>query len=152
MPPQGLPPDDHIPQFGQAVPGVNYVDRPSAYAVIFRRDRRVAVVSTPRGVFLPGGGQEAGEAPDETAVRESMEECGLPIRPSRELGAADQLVFTPGHATGLRKRCTFFAAEVDTVACGRREADHVLLWLTPGEAAQQLSYASHRWAVAKAAA
>jgi 8-oxo-dGTP pyrophosphatase MutT (NUDIX family) len=143
---------DDIREFGEPVAGANYVDRPSAYAVIFRGDLEVAVVSTPRGIFLPGGGREGGETAMQTVIRESSEECGLRVTRASHLGVADQLVFTFGSTTGLRKRCTFFVAEVDSVLCERREADHTLLWLSLDDASRLLSHESHRWAVAEAAA
>ena len=134
-------------QFGQRLADVTYVDRPSAYAVILRSPNEVAVVRTPRGCFLPGGGIEAGETPMHAVVRESLEECGLRVLVTRHLGDADQLIFTPGNAQGWRKRCTFFLAEIEAASSQRREADHALLWLARDDAIAHLAHESQQWAV-----
>jgi 8-oxo-dGTP pyrophosphatase MutT (NUDIX family) len=97
----------------------------------------------------PGGGQEAGESPEQAAVRETLEECGLRIVLGERVGVADELVFAAEENTHFRKRCTFFLAEVvEKVSAG--EADHELLWLAPERAAAELRHESQRWAVAEA--
>ena len=40
----------------------------------------MAVVRTPDGLFLPGGGCEPRESEQGTVIREVMEECGLGVR------------------------------------------------------------------------
>jgi 8-oxo-dGTP diphosphatase len=93
-----------------------------------------------------------GETPARAVVREALEECGLEVRVTGHLGDADQVVFTPGHAHGWRKRCTFFSADAGPAAAEPREVDHVLVWLAPGDAVARLTFVSHQWAVAEAAA
>jgi 8-oxo-dGTP diphosphatase len=68
-----------IPEFGCPATGVEYILRPGGYAVIFSPDGEVAVVATSLGLALPGGGQQAGESPEDAAIRETREECGLRI-------------------------------------------------------------------------
>ncbi len=46
-----------ISEFGK-MPGQVYVPRPGAYCLIFDSQGRIAVMQTPRGCFLPGGGTE----------------------------------------------------------------------------------------------
>ncbi|MFO0960214.1 MAG: NUDIX domain-containing protein [Isosphaeraceae bacterium] len=82
-----------IPEFGTASPGAEYALRPGGYAIIFRASGEVAVVATPIGLALPGGGQEPGEAPESAAAREAAEECGLQIEVGRRVGVADELVY-----------------------------------------------------------
>lgn len=139
-------------QFGERLSHVHYVDRPSAYAVIFRGAGEVAVVSTPHGCFLPGGGIESGETPMQTIIRESLEECGLQIRVIKPVGCADQFVFTPGSANGWCKRSEFFLAEINAPPCERKEIDHSLIWLARKDAVARLAHESQRWAVREAAA
>jgi 8-oxo-dGTP diphosphatase len=134
----------HIPEFGSADAGATYVLRPGGYAVLFNASGAVAVVSTPLGLALPGGGQDEGEAPEDAAVRETREECGLHIRLGKCLGVADELT------AHYRKRCTFFLAEVVAEGVGPGEPDHVLVWLSPEDAVARLLHGSQRWAVAEA--
>jgi 8-oxo-dGTP pyrophosphatase MutT (NUDIX family) len=65
----------------------------------------------PRG-RLPGGGQEDGESPEEAAVREVEEECGLRTALGGYIGIADELVFAAEDRRHYCKRPTFFLAEV----------------------------------------
>lgn len=58
-----------IPQFGTAMPGLVYGERPSAYGVAVNAAGRVLVCRRSRGrILLPGGGLHAGESPRSTAT------------------------------------------------------------------------------------
>jgi 8-oxo-dGTP diphosphatase len=138
-----------ILQFGEAVTGIEYALRPGGYSIVKGPGGTIAVASTSRGYFLPGGGQNGDESPEAAAVREATEECGLRIRILRCLGVADELVYALDEETYFRKRCTFFTAElVRQEGCG--EADHHLVWITADVARAQLEHGSQRWAVAEA--
>jgi 8-oxo-dGTP diphosphatase len=138
-----------ILQFGEPVPGTEYVFRPGGYAIVEGPGAMIAVASTSRGYFLPGGGQDKDESPEEAAVREAYEECGLRIRILRRIGVADELVYALDEATYFRKRCTFFTAEL-LQQDGPGEADHHLVWIASDVARAQLEHGSQRWAVAEA--
>ena len=99
-------------------------------------------METPRGGYLPGGGIEAGETPEEALRREVQEECGLEIRDISRLGEAVQYLFTPGHAAGIRKECVFFGVSVTGAAVAATEPNHILRWLTPAEAEASLAHES----------
>lgn len=145
-----LPPGmlSSIPEFGLAVAGQTYVLRPGSYGVIRNGVGSIAVVFTPQGVFLPGGGQESDESAEAALIREVAEECGLAIHVMGFVGMADELVFSREEQSYFRKRCSFFTAEAQS---GRQplagEPDHQLSWLAPDDAASQLSHESQRWAV-----
>ena len=142
----------NIPEFGERQQGQKYVPRPGAYALIFDAHGRIAIIETPRGGFLPGGGSEGSETPEETLVREVREECGFEISVGVRVGEAVEYVHTAGNAEGIRKECVFFHATVAAGVGGATEADHVLVWLEPKEAQLRLGHESQRWAVAKAMA
>lgn len=143
------PPD--IPEFGERKPGQEYAPRPGAYAVIVDARGRIAVVQTPRGAFLPGGGAEAGETPEETLVREVREECGFNVTLVRRIGEAVQYVHTAGRDIGIRKEGVFFLATRGKPCGAATEADHTLQWLEPTAAEHTLAHGSQRWAVHEAA-
>jgi 8-oxo-dGTP pyrophosphatase MutT (NUDIX family) len=117
--------------------------------VIFSAAGEVAAVSTPKGIFLPGGGQEHGEPPEKAAVRETREECGYDIVIRDRLGIADELVFAADESVYYHKRCTFFLAELGEKV-GAGEQDHQVVWLSPPEALAKLRPESQRWALSKA--
>jgi hypothetical protein len=50
-----------VPIFGVRVEGCPYIIRPSAYAVVRNEEAALAVVQTPRGYYLLGGGIEGDE-------------------------------------------------------------------------------------------
>ena len=135
-----------IPQFGTRPPDREAVARPSAYAILRDAGGRIAVVRTPEGVFLPGGGLEADESPDQAVVREVAEECGLVVTVQRRLGTADQWLFSQAESVHYEIRSTFFEGHIvgPTPAV---EPDTILDWLAPEAAARDLTRESHRWAV-----
>jgi 8-oxo-dGTP pyrophosphatase MutT (NUDIX family) len=112
-------------------------------------DGELAVVSTPSGLALIGGGQNDGESPADAAIREAAEECGLQIKLGPQIGVADELVFAADERTHYRKRCTFFLADISG-SIGAGEPDHELVWLSAADAMNKLRHESQRWAVAKA--
>ena len=138
---------ESIPEFGERIAGVDYIVRPGGYAVVRASNGSIAVVATLGGLYLPGGGQEGGESPADAAVRETLEECGLRVRLTGEIGVADQLVTTRAEGDHYRKRCTFFTAEPVTDDLEESEADHLLCWMTLEEAESRLLDGSQRWAV-----
>jgi 8-oxo-dGTP diphosphatase len=83
------------------MPAVTSVPRAAlgAACVMVDDDGRVLLVHHAYGRLnweLPGGGAEPGESPDETAVREVLEETGLRVAIDRLTG----VYFEPGHDLG----------------------------------------------------
>lgn len=132
--------------FGTKLPGVTYISRPGGYAII-ERDGAIAVVTTPTGRHLPGGGIDAGESVIEGTLREVREECGFNVRIIREIARADEYTYDAVDDVHYIKHCTFFTAErvgTETFAC---EADHTHDWLAPADAARVLKFECQRWVV-----
>ena len=135
-----------VPQFGDQVPDVDYVLRPGGYLVVRNSQNEIAILSTPKGFFLPGGGQNPDELPVQAAIREAKEECGLHVEVQRLIGTADELVFAASEGTYYRKRSSFFSARLIGTS-DECEDDHRLMWMTSTEAINQLSHRSQVWAV-----
>ena len=135
-----------VPVFGTPIPGVTYKHRPSAYALVRNELGEIAVARTPLNCFLPGGGMDPGETPEQTIQREGREECGFLLRPLNFIGKAIEICYAEDERQYFEKDSAFVVAEVvgyDT----KTEDDHELLWLTPAKAIEALSHGSHRWAV-----
>jgi len=138
-----------VPTFGDASCQGTPISRPSAYAVIADASGCVAVVRTPKGVFLPGGGIDPGESPREAVHREVREECGLLIRLGRWQTRAVEFVHSVAEKTTFEKRSTFFDATVTGAHAGAVETDHELEWLSVEDAVAALTPPSHQWAIAQ---
>lgn len=136
---------DAIPEFGTREPGQEYALRPGVYAVISGR-QGLALVRTPGGLFLPGGGVEQGESLEQALTREVLEECGLHVNVSALIGTADELCRI--HGKPVRKRCTFFWTPLASdKAIPPTESDHELVWMKGSEALEQLTHESQKWAL-----
>jgi 8-oxo-dGTP diphosphatase len=137
----------HAVVFGAAPEGTSATVRPSAYAVI-RNDRgQFAVVRTPEGTYLPGGGMDRDETPIDTVIRETLEECGLAIRVGSRTTIAVQFAWSEAEQTYFEKRCTF----VDAIVLGPDESklqpDHEVLWVDAETARAMLTHEAHAWAI-----
>ena len=138
-----------VPVFGDAPSGGAAVRRDSGYTIIRGAAASIAVVRTPKGVFLPGGGVDDEEPLTDAVHREVREECGLAIRLGDWRTRAIEFVHSPAEGKTFEKRSTFFDATVTATSTGAVEPDHELQWLTVENAAATLTPPSHRWAIAQ---
>jgi 8-oxo-dGTP diphosphatase len=129
--------------FGVADRHTRYQERGGAYAVILDEERRAAVVHARRGLFLPGGGIEAGESPTEALHRESLEECGRPLEIQSEIGQAIQ--YCQAEEGPVRAYHLFFEARFSGPAC--QPAEYRMSWVHIDEASGWFRHESHVWAV-----
>ena len=135
-----------VPHFGERLEMARVL-RPSAYAVLTDERGRVAIVFTSQGVFLPGGGIEADETPEQAVERETKEECGLVVRLRPWPGTASQaveLVYSKSEGIYFEKRCTFLRGTAVPLTSRPTESGHVLRWVTPVSARLLLTPGSHR--------
>lgn len=134
-------------QFGSRVAGTNYVDRPGVYAVIENDERRIAVIETGRGCFLPGGGMDAGETEAAALERELLEETGYRASSLTEIGEAVEYVKAHDAETHYRIHSKFYRVQLGSKAGKGVEKDHRLVWLQPEDAIKQLTRQGQAWAV-----
>jgi 8-oxo-dGTP diphosphatase len=138
--------EKETPVFGTQTEGKLYFRRPSAYALVRNALGQWAVVRTPQGCYLPGGGMEPHETPQETVIREAREECGFILKPGATTARAIQFCYSEEERKHFEKICEFMDAElIDTVA--PTEHDHELVWMGLEQALEALLHEAHRWAV-----
>lgn len=133
-------------EFGEKIPGKDYVDRPGAYAVI-EKDGLYAVVKNPKSFFLIGGGIEGSETPEEALRREVVEEIGWSIRIDDKIGTALQHIYVPEANVYISKEGHFYKVTLMEQVNETSEDTHELVWLSKEEALEKLLHESHRWAL-----
>jgi 8-oxo-dGTP diphosphatase len=138
-------------QFGQAEPGHDFENRPTAFGIAVR-DGLIACARVDRGAAsyfdLPGGAIDDGETEAEALVREFREETGLAVQPAERFAEAAQF-FVKSDGRAVNNLAAFFTVEVTghdpSAKC---EDDHELAWLDPDRAVRELRHDAHAWAVA----
>jgi L-amino acid N-acyltransferase YncA/8-oxo-dGTP pyrophosphatase MutT (NUDIX family) len=138
---------DDIPlSFGTPPEKGSAIVRPSAYAVVTNARGDIAIVQAKEGILLPGGGVDANETPDETAVREVAEECALQVSITGDLGQATQFVTSTEKGATFEKRSQFVSAHVEAPIRGATP-EHTTRWLNVWDALNTVTYESHAWAI-----
>jgi 8-oxo-dGTP pyrophosphatase MutT (NUDIX family) len=96
------------------------------------------------GCWLPGGGTEPGETPEDTVRREVREELGRHLRIESRIGEARQYFFAAGRGHWYDMTAVFFRAELegDPAAQGQLR----MCWLDPEEDGERFFHACHAWA------
>ena len=130
------------PVFGSANPAIECKLRRAAYAVITDSKGRVAVVRAGGKYFLPGGGSLHGETPEQTLLREALEELARSVRIVRKIGEAVQYFRAEGEH--YRMEAIFFAAEFTSEEKGAGE--HELYWLETDKIEEAFYHQCHAWA------
>lgn len=138
-----------IKSFGQILPGINYVERPGAYAFIMNERREIAVVKTSFGMFLPGGGLDPGEDELTGLARELQEEIGYTIVNAIFLMRASQYHWSEFYRSHFKKIGAFYEVEAEAPDQETCAPGHVLEWVPLERAALELSQEFQRWAAAE---
>lgn len=131
--------------FGSQSPNVHYTERRAAYLVVIN-DGMVAMVKSGESYFLPGGGSEAGEAAEETVVREAREELARGVNSLRLVGEAVQYFYSTVDDMHYKMLATFFAGEF-TDELFETGGEHELAWLPLAEVERACFHECHAWAV-----
>jgi 8-oxo-dGTP diphosphatase len=134
--------------FGAPEPGVQYAERRAAYVVITDAGR-VAVVEEAGKHYLPGGGAEGSETPEETVRREVHEELARGVRLIQKMGEVVQYFYSASDKRHYRMAAVFFTGELTDEECGG-VAELELSWLARAEAEAICFHECHAWAIRQA--
>jgi 8-oxo-dGTP diphosphatase len=136
-------------QFKELPKGEDSIDRPGSYAIMPRGQEIVLVRIISWGkYFLPGGGIEAGEYPEEALLREIQEETGFLVSALEKICEAAEYVYSPVVGTYLNKQGLYYTAKIigqDTSLI--IEDDLEMEYLPVDKAIEVLYLESQKWAV-----
>ncbi|WP_186430416.1 NUDIX domain-containing protein [Clostridium sp. BSD9I1] len=134
--------------FGKKLDGVGYIDRIAVYGIVTDGEGKVAVIKTPAGYFLPGGGMENEETHKECIEREFIEETGYKIEIQKFIGRAS-LYHISKTKQYLRGIGYFYIVSLENYYAAPIEKDHKLIWLEPNECIKSLFLEHQAWAVSE---
>ena len=131
--------------FGKRLTGKTYLDRPGAYLIAVQ-DGKLAVIQTPKGLFLPGGGTESCESDVDCIRREMIEETGLEAEIGGFLCAAEG--YTMHEKLGLFHPIHYYYyGRIGDKICKPKEKGHNVLFLSPEQVRTKLYSEMQNWAV-----
>ncbi len=138
-----------MPEFSINQPDKNkkYIQRPGAYGIIKNDNNLIAVVKTKTGYFLPGGGIENGESPEECLKRECLEEIGAEISVFDNFVNGNYYFYSTIANAEMESLGYFFICKIDKFLKVKTEADHKLIWLKMEKAISSLYLDNQKEAV-----
>ena len=135
-------------EFGNKIKGIEYIDREAVYGLLFKGNK-IAIIKTPRGFFLPGGGVEHCESFEDCLIREIIEETGLVTKAETYIGKSVLYDKSPKDNKYYNMYGEFYIVSL----IGKRkklEADHTLVYMCSLEAIKKLQLVHQKWAIKKA--
>ncbi len=134
-----------IKTFGKKEDGLKYLDREGAYLLAVK-DGIIALIRTPKGFFLPGGGLEKGENDEACIIRECLEETGFRVTVSEYICSAEMYSVHPtiGYFHPIQHYYSGFFEEKVGAPC---ETDHELVWIPLKNASEKMLVPIQRYAV-----
>jgi 8-oxo-dGTP diphosphatase len=124
-----------------------YIKRPGVYGIIPNEQNLLAIVKTPRGYFLPGGGIEGSESETECLVRECLEEIGIKVKVLEKICSGDCYFYATTSDKYIESLGHFYTCEIETFSHNKTEADHELVWLDPQTALASLYLDNQKQAI-----
>ena len=124
---------------------VEYTDRKGAYLIPVRGEK-VAVMRTPKGYFLLGGGIEEGESDIGCISRECVEEAGCPAVVKDKLCSAETY-FCHEETGYFHPVQTYYTGLLLPPVSVPAEKDHELLWVEYSEIKGKMFWEMQDWAL-----
>ena len=131
--------------FGEKVEGAEYLNRKGAY-IIPISDNKIAVVKTPKGYFLLGGGIEGNETDEECIIRECLEEIGYEIEVGEYIGSAESYIIHPeiGYFHPIQN---YYTGKLLRKISNDTESEHTFEWVSIDEIFDNLFVEQQNWIV-----
>ncbi len=131
--------------FGRKEDNKTYTDRSGAYLIPIQ-DGKVALVRTPKGLFLLGGGIKDGETDVQAICRECLEEIGCTAVVGKVLCSAEAFLLHPeiGYFHPMQ---IYYAGILSGQIQKSQEMDHVLEWVAIENAKEKLFVPMQNWAL-----
>jgi len=124
-----------------------YTKRPGAYGIIENNDNLIAIIKTKTGYFLPGGGIEENESPEECLKRECLEEIGAEISVSENFAIGNYFFYSTTINKDMESIGYFFICQIEKFLDIKTEDDHELIWLSKESAIELLYLGNQKEAV-----
>jgi len=124
-----------------------YVKRLGAYGIIKSVNNLIAVIKTKTGYFLPGGGIENKESPDDCLKRECREEIGAEISALDNFAYGNYYFYSTTLNVDMESVGYFFTCKIDKFSEIKTETDHELIWINIEQAISLLYLENQREAV-----
>jgi len=135
--------------FGEKEEGKDYIWRPAVYCLMFNSQKNeIAVIQTSNGkYFLPGGGIENNETHKECLKREALEEMGMNIEVGPFVGCARRYFYSTNEYKYYLSEGHFYLCNMGKKVNKPIEEDHILKWMEPILAVENLFHEHQSWAV-----
>jgi 8-oxo-dGTP diphosphatase len=122
-----------------------YFDRKGAYLIALKEDK-IAVIRTPKGYFLFGGGINEDEQDEECIHRECLEEIGYSVEIDQFIGSAETYCEHPkiGYFYPIQN---YYFGELKEAIKEPIEIDHVLEWVPYEKIKNNMFLKMQNWAI-----
>ncbi|MDF2558022.1 MAG: mismatch repair protein MutT [Bacillales bacterium] len=135
--------------FGSPIDGVDYIERHCAYGVILNDENQVALAYCNGEYFLPGGGIEGEESPQECIKRECIEELALEVQTNDFINTAELYIQSVKTGKFYHNIGQFYFTSIIKQLDQSSEEDHILVWMDVEDAISKLQLESQSWAVSE---
>ncbi|MGE1115160.1 NUDIX domain-containing protein [Priestia megaterium] len=127
-----------------------YITKIGSYAVIYDEQiSSIALIKNYKGdYFLPGGGLESDESPEECVKRECLEEAGLKVSIQENIGIAKQYFKSPNDYKYYLSEGHFYICKQLSKQNPLEECNE-LLWVKPSIAIKMVVHDHHKWAISQ---